>query len=83
MHLRLLDTFRFDMPPCEIVLQHAQKTFLGIVAALCTASGVRGAQRRGPLADAPKDEVRVGHEICYALQHTPRLQHERREGDFV
>ena len=37
----------------------------------------------GQLADAPKDEVGMGHEIRYALQHTPRLQHERREGHFM
>ena len=30
----------------------------------------------------PKDEVRVGHKVRYALEHAPRLQHERRECDL-
>lgn len=43
-----------------------------------------GRGRRGAMpTDAPKDEVWVGHEIRYTLQHTPRLQNKRRESDFV
>ena len=30
----------------------------------------------------PKDEIRMGHKVRYALEHAPRLQDERREGDL-
>lgn len=32
--------------------------------------------------DVPKDKVRMAHEVCYPLEHTPGLEHECRECDL-
>ena len=34
-------------------------------------------------ADSPKDQIRMSHEIRYALKHAPGLEDEGRESDFV
>ena len=35
---RLLDTFGFDMPTCEVILEHANKTFFRFFTQFCTAN---------------------------------------------
>ena len=35
---RLLDALGFDMPTCEIILEHADKTFFRFFAQFCTAN---------------------------------------------
>ena len=83
-HMQLLYALGLDVPSCEVVLQHANKTLFQIVAVLRTArqggSACGGGNRR---RDAPEDEVQVGHEVCDAFEHTPRLEYEGGEGDFV
>jgi hypothetical protein len=46
--------------------------------------GVRtgAALRPHGMRDPPKDEVRMGHEVRYALEHAPRLEDECWEGDL-
>lgn len=35
---RLLDAFGFDMPTCEIILEHANKTFFRLFTQFCAAN---------------------------------------------
>jgi hypothetical protein len=87
------------MPACEIVLQYANKALFRIVTLLGAGSGTnlstrsRGeralAERLGRVdatpdrTYAPKDEIRMRHEVRYALEHAPGFEDEGREGDFV
>jgi hypothetical protein len=34
------------------------------------------------MANSPKNKVGMGHEICYALEHTSRLEDKRWKGDL-
>jgi hypothetical protein len=35
---RLLDALGFDMPTCEVILEHANKTFFRFFTQFCTAN---------------------------------------------
>jgi hypothetical protein len=38
MYSRLLDALGFDMPTCEVILEHANKTFFRFFTQFCTAN---------------------------------------------
>ncbi len=80
--IRFLDSLRLDVPTREIILQDSNEALFWVIACFRARIVISDAAVECDGMGLPEDEVRVGHEICDALQHTARLKNECWEGDF-